>query len=148
MKARAQIVGDTVRLSFPFSQALINRIKREVPASCRGFDPDTKVWTVHDPYVTPAVALVYVVYPNVVIDDRTGTHAGASWRSSKRGAKKSARTDPDYSALHLLPSAPDPLVDAAYRCLARLHHPDAGGDTTTMQQLNAARDAIRSRRAS
>lgn len=143
MKARAQIIGDTVRLSFPYSAALIARIKAEVPASCRAFDPKTKVWTVREPFLMAAVALIYDAYPDVVIDDVA--RAQSSWQSS---GKRSAHTDPDYSALHLLPTAPLPLVDAAYKCLARLHHPDAGGDTSAMQQLNAARDAIRARRAS
>ncbi len=36
------------------------------------------------------------------------------------------------------------LVDAAYRCLARLHHPDRGGSTVMMQAINAAAEQIRS----
>ena len=43
-----------------------------------------------------------------------------------------------YTTLHLLPSAPPELVTAAYRTLAQLHHPDRGGDTGAMVQINAA----------
>ena len=47
--------------------------------------------------------------------------------------------------LHLLPSAPPELIAGAYRILARLHHPDVGGDAETMNRLNAARDLLRER---
>lgn len=43
-----------------------------------------------------------------------------------------------YTTLHLLPSAPPELVTAAYRALAQLHHPDRGGDTGAMTQINQA----------
>lgn len=43
-----------------------------------------------------------------------------------------------YTALFLLPDAPAPLVKAAYRELAKLHHPDAGGTTEGMQKINEA----------
>ena len=145
-RARALITGETVMLSFPYDKGLIHRLKAEIPPPCRTFDERTKTWTVFQPHVMAAVGIVYDYFPDLIIEDGTGSRA--SWRSSTRSTKKDTRTDPDYAALHLLPTAPDPLVDAAYRCLARLHHPDAGGDTTAMQQLNAAHEAIRARRAS
>jgi hypothetical protein len=43
-----------------------------------------------------------------------------------------------YATLHLLPTAPPELVKAAYRCLAMINHPDVGGDTESMQQINVA----------
>lgn len=47
-----------------------------------------------------------------------------------------------YRALHLLPTAPPELVKVAYRTLATLHHPDKGGDTATMQAINAAYELL------
>lgn len=35
------------------------------------------------------------------------------------------------------------LIEAGYRSLARKFHPDLGGDTTRMQQLNAAMEKLR-----
>jgi curved DNA-binding protein CbpA len=43
----------------------------------------------------------------------------------------------------LRPTAPPELVSAAHRCLAKLNHPDAGGNTTTMQRINGAVEQIR-----
>ena len=40
-----------------------------------------------------------------------------------------------FATLHLLPSAPPELVQAAHRTLVKIHHPDvAGGDGQTMVQ--------------
>jgi hypothetical protein len=44
--------------------------------------------------------------------------------------------------LHLLPSAPAVVVRAAYKALAQIHHPDAGGDEDEMKRLNAAYDLV------
>jgi hypothetical protein len=49
-----------------------------------------------------------------------------------------AQGEDAYAALHLLPSAPPELIKAAYRTLAKLHHPDHGGDEAKMKALNAA----------
>jgi Putative quorum-sensing-regulated virulence factor len=50
-----------------------------------------------------------------------------------------------YAELHLLPSAPPEVVDAAYRALVKLLHPDwvGPGSMSRMVALNNARDAIR-----
>jgi hypothetical protein len=47
-----------------------------------------------------------------------------------------------YRALHLLPTAPPELVKAAYRVLALLNHPDKGGDTETMRNINVAYELL------
>ncbi len=43
-----------------------------------------------------------------------------------------------YDTLYLRPGAPLPLVRAAYRALAKMYHPDAGGDTRKMSEINNA----------
>jgi hypothetical protein len=48
--------------------------------------------------------------------------------------------------LHILPSAPPEVVRAAHRALARRYHPDAGGDTLTMQRINHAADQLQLRK--
>src|SRR5262249_9807858 len=51
-----------------------------------------------------------------------------------------AKTREAFTALYLLPSAPARLVTIAWRELAKTAHPDRGGATRQMQDLNAARD--------
>lgn len=48
-----------------------------------------------------------------------------------------------YAVLHLASDAPLEVCEAAYKALTRKHHPDLGGDTATMQRLNAAIEQIR-----
>lgn len=45
----------------------------------------------------------------------------------------------DWQELHLLPTAPRKVIDAAYRALSTQYHPDAGGgDPEAQARLNAA----------
>jgi hypothetical protein len=44
--------------------------------------------------------------------------------------------------LEVLPTASRPVVEAAYKKLASVHHPDHGGDADLMRRLNAARDLL------
>jgi hypothetical protein len=48
--------------------------------------------------------------------------------------------------LGLLPGADLEVAEAAYRTLARRHHPDRGGDPDVMRRLNWAIQEIRKRR--
>ena len=47
-----------------------------------------------------------------------------------------------YAALQLTPSATEEEIKRRYRRLARLHHPDLGGDKEAMQRIAEAYDAI------
>jgi hypothetical protein len=48
--------------------------------------------------------------------------------------------------LHLLPSAPLPVIEAAYKALSRQSHPDVGGDGNRQRELNAALACLRQQR--
>jgi hypothetical protein len=62
--------------------------------------------------------------------------------------EREARQGPDVIAIAALSAEVRPmasaLVDAGHRALARRHHPDAGGETRTMQLVNAAAEWLRS----
>ncbi len=72
----------------------------------------------------------------------TGNGQGSSQGSSQnsRGTWNAYRDQyvEAYTTLHLLPDAPVELIKAAYRCLAKLNHPDRGGDEKAMQRINEA----------
>ena len=69
--------------------------------------------------------------------------ASAHWRQS-RPEPRGCGGD-HYRILHLRETAPVELIESAYRVLARLNHPDAGGSTEAMQQINGAYAALRER---
>lgn len=125
-----------VELTFPYRRELIEAIKTRIPSTYRAYDPDTKVWTVAGVLDWPhaAVGLLRAHFPGAEV-------VGAA-RSEPAPIR---RHDPDYAALHLLPSAPAPVVEAAYRALSKLHHPDRGGDAVAMVGLNAAVERLRDR---
>ncbi len=48
-----------------------------------------------------------------------------------------------YAILEVQPTAPPEVIGAAYRALARLCHPDLGGDERAMMALNRAWEVLR-----
>jgi len=98
---------------------------------------EEKAWHVPAQHMDAVVAWLRKAFggPIVTID---GTPDPA--HEAEYHAGKSLETA--YLTLHLQPGAPVLLIEAARRTLARLHHPDAGGDTATMQRINAAADLL------
>ena len=126
-----------VTLTFPFDAWLVDALKAEIPGHARTYAPDTRAWTIAPAYAGIAIRLMYQAFTDVEVID------AAAGPGFDRGG------DPREAALvvlHLRPSAPPELVDAAYRTLARLNHPDRGGDHDAMLALNQAYDAIGGRR--
>ena len=124
-----------VILTFPFDAWLVDALKAEIPGHARTYDPVAKSWTVAPAYAGVAIRLMYQAFTDVEIID------AAAGPTFDRGG------DPREAALvvlHLRPTAPPELVDAVYKCLARLHHPDRGGDHDAMQMINHAVEQIRS----
>lgn len=76
-------------------------------------------------------------------------HRCSGWASEKRWDNPPERPSPQtqmercYATLYLLPTAPLEVAMAVHRALSRIHHPDVGGDTRRMQDINAAMDKIR-----
>ena len=48
-----------------------------------------------------------------------------------------------YTVLQVIPEAEPEVIQAAYRALARKHHPDVGGSELQMAMLNAAWETLR-----
>ena len=122
-------------LTFPFDAWLVDALKAEIPGHARTYAPDTRAWTIAPAYAGIAIRLMYQAFTDVEVID------AAAGPGFDRGG------DPREAALvvlHLRPSAPPELVDAAYRTLARLNHPDRGGDHDAMLALNQAVEQIRS----
>ncbi len=126
--------GDVV-LTFPYSADLVAALKTRIPAYARRYDPDSHAWTVISSHADVATRLMLDVFSDV---ETVGAQTGPTF---DRG---SDTREAALVVLHLRPTAPPELIDAAYKALARLHHPDRGGDTATMQRLNRAADQIRS----
>ncbi len=128
--------GSVAIITFPYSAYVVDALKRVVPSPLRTYDPATRTWTVAARYVGDIYHILDQAFGGVDVE---GSRAGRSDHRQRAGG------DP-YQVLHLLPSAPDEVVTVVYRTLARLTHPDVGGDHDAMLALNQAYDAIGGRR--
>jgi hypothetical protein len=127
-----------VECTIPFHAELIATWKHDIPFNRRSYDPDTKAWRFWGGYEDLAIALLLECFPDANIPRGTRTGGAAPTRTAGND---------HFATLHLLPSAPIQVVKAAYRALAKLHHPDVNGDTATMRRLTEAHDTL-SRRLS
>jgi curved DNA-binding protein len=47
-----------------------------------------------------------------------------------------------YGVLGVQDYAPPEVIQAAYKAMARIHHPDTGGDTKRMAEINTAYETL------
>lgn len=86
----------------------------------------------------------YVEYESHHLRHICGLHVRRSepeFRETKFSATVRSLKNP-HATLFLLPNAPIEVVKAAHRALAQLHHPDVGGDSERMAEINAAYDEL------
>jgi len=124
---------DELECTIPFHPGLIDAWKKAIPYRYRGFDPDTKAWRFWGGYETVAASLLLDRFPGTEIPGRPGSYGNTQAQHASSNY---------FDTLHLKPTAPPELVDAAYRCLAKLHHPDKGGDPDIMRALTEAHHAL------
>lgn len=135
-----------LELQFPYNKHVVEALKICVPSDRREWVPERKVWIVDFNYASPALRLVGNIYRDLVVTDL---------RQNRPPRTESFQTsDPNYQRLYLLPNAPLCVIEASYRALARIHHPDAvpPGDrdraNEVMLALNEAYSVLRDRIAS
>lgn len=62
------------------------------------------------------------------------------------GASKPPTSYGPFATLYVNDTAPDCVIQAAHKALARMHHPDVGGDRDAMAAVNAAFEEIKKQR--
>lgn len=109
-------------------------IIKELPRTWRAWDKAEKCWLIQLFAIDTLTESLHAAGFTV----RTTHDAGARQRYSepppRAGRNTSTWADSMYQALG------KELADKAYKALVPVLHPDRGGDTVCMQQLNAARD--------
>jgi len=138
--ARAQYLpGGYLKVTFKYRAEVVQAIKDFIPAPGREYLPGERAWLISPGWVPSALDTLRWYFDEVQLIEY---EADSYRRSEPTPIRKS---DPDYAALFLLPGAPAELVRAAYRTLAKAHHPDRGGTTAQMQAVNAAYEALKNR---
>lgn len=125
--------GEVIDLIGPYLPALIGELKEEVPFRSRSWNADFKCWTVGERWCE-TVRRLAGKHADSVLEAHCGT------RVEKGPGPVGRDLDADAETLGVSPKAPGEVIHAAYRAMARLHHPDLVGSMSTgrMQEINAA----------
>lgn len=143
---RATVYPNATVLQFPYDAELVDALKCEIPAYSRTFDPATKAWTVKAPHTDRAIRLLREFFPGAEVATASGQrrHTPPPRRPEPMAAPR------HFTILHVTPDAPPEVVNAAFKALVKLCHPDAlpapqrDQAHQRMCAINAAYEALRS----
>lgn len=132
-----------IRLPASIKPKLIESIKFGVrPQSYRRYDPVTNCWYVHMTWVDFLVNVSKRYY-----DEVDYLQLPLDWQSLVTEVNVVCAPAPlliDYfKQLYVTQNAPEAVIKASFKALARLYHSDTGGTDDLMTQLNIAYDQIR-----
>jgi hypothetical protein len=156
----------------PYDSLWVMAIKEIVPASHRKFEGQN-LWSFDPRYYSCVRTICEHFWGNNIIDSTGGVPEPQTsawkepWEVWKNSAHKS-HYDKDYgreynqnaghrkqagpstvmrssmfATLFVTENAPKSVVTAAYRALAKEHHPDTGGDAEVMARINHAYDQLK-----
>lgn len=131
-------------LRFTFSTDVVEELKASIPVGCRKWDPKERCWRIERSYMSIALSILnaYDYEDSIVFEKRQ--HERRQREKPKPPTPQPQSAASPYTMLFVLPSAPPEVIDAAYRALAKLYHPDrAGGSTQKMKELNVAYDKVK-----
>jgi hypothetical protein len=134
-------------------------VQYDVPQAYRFFDKEENAgyWCIHRKYLLSVIELGYKQLGHVdysSLDDYIQievAQAKEGWKVNQHQNSKRPQAKPShsmvlrdaYTILHLLPSAPSSTVSAVWRSLARVSHPDQGGDAETFRRYSEAYSLIK-----
>lgn len=162
--AQMVFTQNAVRINVPYNAEFVREIK-SLDSKRRQWSPGTKEWIVFEPHVLWAATLTRSYYPDVTEvrsaeftekQARTGYQSRSQWRSNYQsgsydfGSRKAtgnpssngSSVSTDHQTLFVTPDAPKEVIMSAYRALAKLNHPDKGGDVKQMEAINLAYERI------
>jgi hypothetical protein len=153
---------DRLRVVTPYVREFVDDLKARIPYHARGFDPEAKHWLIDRDYEEDLETVMsdYFDVTTVVSEaealrrERAARVAGAAQRPApepthnvEECARRVRHLHQEEAALYLLPGAPWKVVQAAYRALATLLHPDVAGagSHAEMVRINRAYETLERR---
>ena len=124
----------------PYSKAFVEGIKVVVPASDRGYDPTSKIWTITERFFPVIKIAADRLFPNQVY---YLTREQAEKATAPSAVKSKTLNEILLDFVRLLPND---ALQKAYRVAAMTLHPDRGGDMDKMARLNALWQRIETER--
>jgi hypothetical protein len=149
--------GDRVRVVTPYVPEFVADLKEEIPYYAKTWDRDSKNWLVDGEYEETALEVASRYFETTVViseadalrRERAARSASAPPRpepphSSTRCAEIVRSVYREEAELYLLPGAPLAVVQAAYRAVSKLVHPDLAGSSShaRMVAVNRAYDFL------
>ncbi len=125
--------------------ALINDWKHTVLPYVDGaeFLADEKAWHVPADGERYLLPFLYRWFgPGVIPDDTADPEHATAYHAQGWPRDDTPSMLDAYQALHLQPTAPPELIPVVYRALAKMAHPDAGGQHADMVGLNRAYECL------
>ena len=114
------------KIRFPYDAEAVAAIEL-IPYYGRRYNPNGRTWWISSFHIDEARDLLAQI---------------GYIESGTRQARGPSDDQSPYARLWCRDGAPIEVVKAAYLALTRMHHPDAGGDTKTMQEINIAFETI------
>ena len=128
---------------------MLTDFKSWLPKSYRHYDADCGRWFVDKCQHQRLSAWLHQMdnAGATIIEDREEDYSANHRQRERRQSQKTDRrqkssTDEAYEALHLLPTAPVKLIEAARRILLVECHPDKGGSHEAAVSINRAADEL------
>ncbi len=116
---------------FEYDAGLIRDIKHRIDKSLRAWDPESRCWFV-DPGVRDILKVCFTHHEFSVREQTFGAPAHAPSNGHSR-----------TPAEEMVRLAGPQALKALYRALSLEHHPDKGGSTETMKQVNLLWERVR-----
>lgn len=112
-----------VVIKTPYLQDFVEELKLVIPRGYRQWDKEDKSWYVEPSYAEEATELFWQFFPDGDSYDLARVY----------------HEPPDWArVLFVQEDAPMQVIEAAYRTLAKMYHPDAGGSEKKMIAINEA----------
>lgn len=138
-----QLETGSILTDTPWDQDWVNEIKAAVPAMARKWHSSDRVWIFDQRYYECVKTLIEAHFGSAIDSVTNPGPQFKGWREKWEAfttGPKSLHT-PSKSGRHVLfvtDHAPPEVVTAAYRALAKKHHPDNGGDEDAFKLVHSA----------
>ena len=118
--------GMFLQLEAPWNKLFQDEMKKSIPAKKRVWDNNDKCWYIIRDQFDKLSHLMDKHYDETILLDFPPQDVSHD----------------AWSKLFLIPGAPLDVVQAVYKTLCKTYHPDKGGSTLKMQELNTAHGEI------
>jgi hypothetical protein len=110
----------------------ISELKEIIPVAFRNYEPTKKTWLITD----------WERLDEWISEMRSVYAVETEYDNEQPSRPPPQSIASPFQTLYLLPNAPPEVVKASYKALAKIHHPDARGNSEKMIEINRAFEII------